>query len=377
MRKSPPWFTRRPVAAAAVFTLAAVAVSVPPPARAGGAGENELLPEEVSIAGWSNETVESKFNVGYYSGVGYAADGKPSIAYSDETRDRLKYAHWNGTKWAIQIADPGPDINDLSLAFDPATGYPAIAYGDHALKVSRWNGSSWIRTVVDPGANGGARKLLRFGPDGEPWISYSVRINNVPTFSLKVAHLTGAAWTIETVDAAGGQDSSIGFTPAGEAAVAYQAKAAVGSGVKYAVKSGTSWTGEWIESGVQGYGVSVSLGFDASGFPAVAHGNSTATGGVRFLQKTATGWGTAQLLTDSQGSSSRLVFDAQGTPWVVLDYGFDLQLLHRTSTGWITETVLAAGDCGRADLAFDAADKPAISMGCWPARDMHFARRTP
>src|SRR5262249_60179915 len=134
-----------------------------------------------------------------------------------------------------------------------------------------------------------------------------------------------------------------------------------------AVTSGWSWTGGWIARGVPGYGVGIALGFAASGFPTVAHGNGGFTGGIRFLARTASGWGPAELLTDSGGRLPRMVYDGQGTAWVALTYSLDptmaIQLLHRTSTGWITETVLAAGGgCERPDLALDAAGNAAISM---------------
>ena len=358
-------FISNPVATSAIGTL--------PPAFV--ANEGQLPEQHSSFTGWSNETVDSVGSVGYYSGVGYALDGNPAIAYSDSTNDDVKYAHWNGSSWNIEVVDAGKNVyENVVLAFEPANGHPAIAYGTGTLKCARWTGSSWSITTVDKPIGHG-KMSIKFGPDGQPWISYN---GNLP--SVKVAHFTGAAWTKETVDAAMGGDSSIGFTPAGQPAVAYQA----GTGVRYAVKSGTNWTGEWVESGVSGYGVFVSLGFDGSGVPAIAHGSGTPSGGVRFLRRSGTSWGPAELITDSQGRSPRMTYDAQGTAWVVVTYGsspsYSLLLLQRTSVGWITETVIPpGGNLTRADLAFDAVGNPAISVGTSGVNrdDLLFARRLP
>ena len=80
----------------------------------------------------------------------------PGIAYYDELNGDLKYAGWDGDQWIIDVLDSTGDTGLYpSLAFDPADGNPAIAYFDAdntSLKLAFHDGGSWqIQTVDDVG----------------------------------------------------------------------------------------------------------------------------------------------------------------------------------------------------------------------------------
>jgi len=115
--------------------------------------------------------------------------GFPAIAFTDISTPgaaRLGYAEWDGDDWAITTID---DIGPIalgssglypSLAFDPAHGNPAIAYHvaqplvDSRLKLAWHDGTMWRTQTVDSGTGVGLHPSLAFNDfgDGFPSISY-------------------------------------------------------------------------------------------------------------------------------------------------------------------------------------------------------------
>lgn len=90
--------------------------------------------------------------------------GYPGIAYNDRDNNRLKYAEFDGDDWNVTVVHTQPDGNDasdmsVSLAFDPADGRPAIAFtGDtestrNALQFAWFDGGQWNTQTVDDRGN--------------------------------------------------------------------------------------------------------------------------------------------------------------------------------------------------------------------------------
>ena len=78
--------------------------------------------------------------------------GYPAIAYYDSAAGDLVYAEWDGTQWLFTPVDMA-GVTGLwpSLAFDPADGNPAIAYQDQGggdLKLAWHDGGQWNTQVV-------------------------------------------------------------------------------------------------------------------------------------------------------------------------------------------------------------------------------------
>jgi hypothetical protein len=100
--------------------------------------------------------------------------GYPAIAYNDIDGNALKYAEFDGFAWNAEVvdvqaaADPERDASDMSvsLAFDPADGNPAIAYTRDEIGIPNtlafaWNDGAWNTQTVDisAGVAGGAVSL--------------------------------------------------------------------------------------------------------------------------------------------------------------------------------------------------------------------------
>lgn len=80
---------------------------------------------------WLNMTVDSAGSQGWMPSLAVnPMTGYPAIAYAGDGGANLRYAEWDGHDWQMTVLpnDRGNAIEGVSLAFDPADGNPAIAY---------------------------------------------------------------------------------------------------------------------------------------------------------------------------------------------------------------------------------------------------------
>jgi hypothetical protein len=104
------------------------------------------------------------------------------------------------------------DARYPSLAIDPDTDYPAIAYYDPAagdLIYAEWDGTQWVLTPVDTAGNTGLYPSLAFDPaDGNPAIAY----HDLSDGDLRFAWHDGASWNSQVV-VDGTFEVPTGYTP--------------------------------------------------------------------------------------------------------------------------------------------------------------------
>jgi hypothetical protein len=122
-------------------------------------------PSQGATAPWFVETVDASPGTGSYVSVAINAQGATYISYYNETNESLKMAKYAGTggncgtgnHWSCQtVADTVGAATGLysSIAIDPATGRPAIAYWDYTssgreLKLATATTSGWDIEKVD------------------------------------------------------------------------------------------------------------------------------------------------------------------------------------------------------------------------------------
>ena len=154
-----------------------------------------------------------------------------------------------------------------ATALQHGTGHLHIAYsnGDTDDVLLRWwNGSAWQVQTVDAGRDVSRGIDLAFTAGNQPAVSYAGG-------ALKYAERSGSTWTIKTIESSARNDvTSLEFS-GGEPAISYYLtttpkKGPAVSTLKLARRSGTTWTKTSIAPGVR-YS---SLAFDASGNPAIA-----------------------------------------------------------------------------------------------------------
>ncbi|MFQ6066059.1 MAG: carboxypeptidase regulatory-like domain-containing protein [bacterium] len=118
--------------------------------------------------------------------------GNPGIVYLDRSAGELKYAYFDGTERDISVVahTRKTALHLSSLAFDTHHN-PGISYNEGpCIKYAHFNGIDWdIQLVIREGR----LVSLDFDPEDRPVISYYV------DRELKYAHFNGTVWEIETV----------------------------------------------------------------------------------------------------------------------------------------------------------------------------------
>jgi hypothetical protein len=266
-----------------------------------------------ALNNWQPEIVDaghhSDSGTGLYCSLAYDQYGLPGISYMEYDyilSTSLKYAHFNGVSWDTVTVDGDPAYyhnvgSNTSLAYDPTTGLPAIAYHDNENDVLLYvehNGYGWQDPHwwdADPGAGQG--NALAFNSFGAPWIAYYVgipenelRLNETwisgngqypdlmidesnhqvlsyQSSGVKYSRWTGSYWDTQDVDDVGSH-TSIASTRFGDGISYYHGGE---KQIRYAHNiGGSNWDIEELYDGIGSWGGHTSLASDAWGFPVIS-----------------------------------------------------------------------------------------------------------
>jgi len=224
---------------------------------------------------WNQTYVDNAGDVGKYASLAVnMTDGAHHIAYYDAS-GKLKYAAGTGIAWSLtEFADStsGSDVGQYASLALNASGVPHIAYYDataQALKHAWREGTSWRNeTVLDLAGGVGRYASLAIDPFTDlPAIAYYNEAGSLG-FVRQIAPL--GAWALpEVVDDSGADDvglhASLAFNPVtGERAIAYQD--VTHFDLKFANDTGSGWQTTTLRSDSQ-TGFNNSLRFDSSGRP--------------------------------------------------------------------------------------------------------------
>ena len=112
---------------------------------------------------WTISTVDSDGDVGRYASLAVDQDDNPVVSYFEKTSESegfIKLARWTGSQWEVQRIDEMDAVfpgffgarKNSSVLLD-ADGRPIVAYSDESVvKLASWNGADWdIETVTTAG----------------------------------------------------------------------------------------------------------------------------------------------------------------------------------------------------------------------------------
>ncbi|QOV88077.1 fibronectin type III domain-containing protein [Humisphaera borealis] len=124
---------------------------------------------------WKNVAVDTKDSVGQNPSLAFDAAGTAIISYYRKTTGDLRLATLKSlakNKWTITTVAKKGDVGQFSsLAIDPATNKPTVAFSDSAGQV-QFVASGKKPVVVDTVSPDVANVDIAFGSNGRPTISY-------------------------------------------------------------------------------------------------------------------------------------------------------------------------------------------------------------
>ncbi|MBN1966461.1 MAG: hypothetical protein JW910_17555 [Anaerolineae bacterium] len=231
-------------------------------------------------------------DVGWFTDIEVKSDGTIGVAHHNESGGDLLYSEQPGGTGAwttVTVTSNGDTGQWPDLEFNPATGYPCIAYhnvDEASLEYAEFDGTEWTITVVDDSsADVGAFAALEFDQNNFPGIAYFDAIandtryahwnNNTQSWQIEVAFNGGSAG-----DGIGGSFCDLRYNPVtGNPAIVTRNSSDGGIGgmstAKYAYYTGTSWSSEdavlgpYSDLSIDTAGWANSLAFDAAGNPRV------------------------------------------------------------------------------------------------------------
>lgn len=238
--------------------------------------------------------------------------------------------------WTQQVVgDPRTGLFDFATASDASAyfAYRAELPNDGIVLASRTAGR-WVETPAAPGVD--AR--LVFDPDDNPHIFYT------PYSFVGISHAyqNGASWVsepIETVNSVGRYEAVADAQ--GRLHIAYDGT----FGIRYGVKPpGGAWT---IESVTTERPFGVALALDPNGEPRIAYNPiNPNTGVLRYAAKTGTTWTTVTI--PATGFGPDLAIDPSGSVHVAFETAASTAGYAKLeNNAWHVETVDSAAPTGR------------------------------
>ena len=234
-----------------------------------------------------------------------------------------------------QTLDASPVGGQMSLALDPLTGRPAVAYYDRIngdLKYASKLSGTWNVSVLDQTGDVGDFPSLLITAQGKQVITYYDRTRGDLKWATQTAQ---GPWTPATIDAGFsgenvGAYSSVIEGPRRALMVAYADNTSGMLRLATLPNGATAWSLSIIDSGMPIGVTDISLLAGVGGVPLVAYRDAHFKRLKVAFQVSAISWQTWQLpIGDSGGYAS--LFLSNGTPYV----------LHNDRLSGLTEVVVA------------------------------------
>jgi hypothetical protein len=281
--------------------------------------------------------------------------------------------------WTIETVSTGQAMPNCSISLDPF-GAPCVAFNSGAQpNFARRDGGQWITEplTTPPAAAGDAIASpaiifyvvpsLAFDPvSGGPRIAY-VKEDEADVW---YAERSGSGWSYERLSYSG-EPPLLAFDAQGKAHVVYRDYV---NGLLYRTFDGVTWTSEPIPGE---YGVRT-LQVDASGQPHVTLFQYWPNSDLLYAKRGPGGWTVETVdTTGSVGGQASMVLDAYGQPRIAyVEYPTRaLRYAERSGSGWTVEPVGSLPADVYASLALAPGGQPFIAFCEIQGYDLRLARR--
>jgi len=248
--------------------------------------------------------------------VDTVSSGESGCSLVLDSRDRaymsyggLKFGVFDGASWMTETVATSAEGLWSSLALDPVSGNPMVAYydpGARGLFLANRSNGAWSTEVVDSSGDTGWMPSLAVDAEGKPHIAYFDVIGRV-----NYAVRSGNSWTIQNIDSVGPlggiRKISLALDPTGSPKIAYDGGGSFfGSygygGLKYANWTGSQWQIQQVDAGPVS---AVSMALDARGNARIAY--TLVSGSPRLRDVRYAAWNKTwaiEILSSSADSTS-------------------------------------------------------------------------
>lgn len=311
----------------------------------------------VSAGDWHIESIEPLGSQVKYSSLKLDSLGNVHVAYQvdDQNHYRLRYAFWDHSvkRWFTMTVDEY--VGTCSLALD-SKQHPHISYTDFAggrLKYAHWDGTKWQKQIVPVNSeNVNYYQSIALTPDDRPNISFYEYRGPIDTdikIRLRTVMWNGQYWELRTVDntEGSGKFNTIDADSEGHLHLAYANVSASTGSMRYAVWDRQSWKFEILEGEKEnnghGVGWSCNIALDKHSNPHLTYMDEV-KGLVKYAVRTDGRWQIQVIGRVSRvGYPDRnaIAIDDEGRPYVgYYDAGRGiLQVVHQKGQKWVTEVV--------------------------------------
>jgi hypothetical protein len=259
--------------------------------------------------------------------------------------------------WHIEIID----ANDVGWwpSIDVSDDEVYISYYDlrnKDLKLAHWTGSAWVIETVDSVGDVGGWTSIALDPGGRPHISYYDFTNR----NLKYARWTGSSWIIQVVDPSWetGKFTSLALDSNDRPHISYWDDR--NRHLKYAFWTGSNWRIERVDA-LTDFGLFTSIDLDENDRAYIAYYGDYY---LYCAKRTNSGWAKEAVQRADVHYGASIAIDNEGRPRIAyfdLRYA-DLKYAVGTKSGWIIETIDNVGSVGwHPSLALDRQSRPHIS----------------
>jgi hypothetical protein len=281
--------------------------------------------------------------------------GVPHVAYQDGISGRVVYAYRKGTRWIEEVVDAAASYESVSLALDPTTQLPRIAYqgrlanGNGKLMYAVRNAAGvWSTQDADPVARTGFSASLAIGSDGFPRIAYVDK--TVTGGRLMMASLT-SSWATEVADTTSGGEItgsvSLALDSGNRPHIGYQGKLGdPNHRLRYLSKPAAAWVREDVDTqGDAGYSSSIAV--TSAGAPRIVSGTLSSGYDVRFASKAGTVWtNETPAASGDVGVSTALALTKAGEARIAFTDQTNGRIMHSSPIGggtWVTNDIADVG----------------------------------
>lgn len=293
---------------------------------------------------WNFMTVDAEYGVGQSASLSVDRNDRPHISYYDQVNGRLKYAHYDGANWLIEVVDTSP----LAVSLDEwaAQAEPTLLENRLQDDLRPWETEALLAPLapdrLKPGV--GRYNSIATSAANAPTIAYYDAVNG----DLRVARRTGSGWEITVVEGTKedtGKYVSLAIDVNNHLHVSYLDDS--NESLKYAYYDG-SWTTETVDS--DGVGAYTSIAVESEdALPQISYYDFF-EGDLMYASPRTTGTWRIDRVDQSgnTGLYSSITLDSNDHPHIAYydESAGDMKYAYYDGTSWNTERLYTTGNVG-------------------------------